>query len=149
LTVLRGNPSKKPLNTNEPVVPSGDPTMPAGLSAAAVAVWAELAPICAAMRTLTAADVRTFATLCELQASFQAVTASKDGRELFRLEQQDTDDPKSPMEIVIDAALKAERDTAAALRPYYELFGLSPVARARISVPKADTPASKWERLIG
>jgi hypothetical protein len=40
--------------------------------------------------------------------------------------------------------MKLERDTAATLRPYYALFGLEPVSRARVSVPKTDAPASKW-----
>jgi hypothetical protein len=41
--------------------------------------------------------------------------------------------------------VKLERETANALRPYYALFGLEPVSRARISVPKkAEEPVSKW-----
>ena len=148
LTVLRGNPSKKNLNENEPVPPSGTAEKPAGLSVVAGAVWDELAPIALAMRTLTVADVRAFATLCELQSTMQQAAASKDGRRLFSLQPQDGTDADSPMEIVIDAALKLERETAAALRPYYELFGLTPVARARISVPKGQAPVSKWAGVL-
>jgi len=96
------------------------------------------------MKTLTVADVRPFASLCELQSTPQETSAAKDGRELFRLKVQDSGDPESPLEIVVDAALKLERETATALRPYYELFGLTPVSRARIVVPKPDAPASKW-----
>jgi phage terminase small subunit len=145
LTVLRGNPSKKKLNKNEPAPPAGEVVKPSGLSAGASAVWDELAPICLAMRTLTIADVRVFTTLCELQATLQQASARKDGADLFRLEAADEDDPKS-LTVVIDAVLKLERDTANALRPYYALFGLEPVSRARISVPKAkaEEPVSKW-----
>lgn len=125
LTVLRGNPSKKKLNKNEPVPPSGAVVKPADLSAAAVKVWDELAPICLAMGTLTPADVRAFATLCELQATFTAAAGLKGGP-------------------AFDARL--ERDTATALRPWVALFGLEPVSRARIQVPKKkpDEPVSKW-----
>jgi len=43
------------------------------------------------------------------------------------------------------AAIKLERETAQALRPYYEYFGLTPASRARITVPKKDeAPVSKW-----
>jgi len=145
LKVLRGNPSKTRLNELEPVPPTGEVVKPAGLSAVASAVWDELAPICLAMRTLTPADVRPFASLCELQATMQETSASKDGKALFRLEREDAEDKDSPLEIVIDATLKLERETATALRPYYELFGLTPVSRARIQVPKkTEEPVSKW-----
>ena len=123
LHILNGNPSRKKLNENEARPPAGEITKPVTLSPDGGAVWDELAPICLAMRTLTTADVKSFATACELQATFTA-SAQLKGTPDF------------------DARL--ERETAAALRPYYELFGLTPVARARISVPKVDAPVSKW-----
>ena len=144
LRVLRGVTRQDRLNPSEPCPPVGEVTKPTGLSAGGSAVWDELAPICLAMKTLTVADVRPFASLCELQSTLQETSAAKDGRELFRLKVQDSGDPESPLEIVVDAALKLERETATALRPYYELFGLTPVSRARIVVPKPDAPASKW-----
>ena len=121
---MRGNPSKKKLNTDEPKTPEGDVVKPEGLSVGGVAMWEELAPICRYMGTLTPGDVRPFACLCELQATFTAAALAK-GTEKF------------------DARL--ERETANALRPYYEYFGMTPSARARLSVPKkADEPQSKW-----
>lgn len=127
LRVLRGNPSKTKLNKREPKPPAGKVTRPDGLSAGAVAVWDELAPICLAMGTLTTADVRPFATLCELQATL--LVASRD-----------KDDPEMQA-----AAQKLERDTAVTVRQYYTEFGLTPVSRARLSVPeKPGEQASKW-----
>lgn len=128
LKVLRGNPSKTKLNQDEPKPPAGEVVKPAGLSVGAAAVWDELAPICLAMRTLTVADQQPFATLCELQATFRKVVALK-GSEDFRPRQ--------------------ELDTANALRPYYALFGLEPVSRARIRMPKpTDEPKSKWAGVL-
>ncbi len=46
-------------------------------------------------------------------------------------------------------AIRLERNTAQALRPYYEKFGLEPVGRARISVPQVKEPESKWAGLLG
>lgn len=124
LTVLRGNPSRKKLNENEPVPPSGAIVKPGDLSEAGGKVWDELAPICLAMGTLTTADVKAFVTMCELQATFTAAARLKGGP-------------------AFDARL--ERDTATALRPWVALFGLEPVSRARISVPKKpEEPVSKW-----
>ena len=125
MKVLRGNPGQRKLNKHEPCPPSGDVTKPAGLSASAGAVWDELAPVCLHMGTLTPADLKPFATLCELQATFTAAIVAKGGPAFD---------------------VKLERETAVALRPYYALFGLEPVSRARISLPKAkaDEPVSKW-----
>jgi len=123
LHVLNGNPSRKKLNENEPCPPSGDLEKPRGLSQGAGLVWDELLPVCVHMRTVTVADLRTFAKLCELEASFIENVQLK-GTEHFDW--------------------RKERDLANGLRPYYELFGLSAVARARISLPKQDEPVSKW-----
>lgn len=91
-------------------------------------MWNELAPIAVAMGTLTAADLRPFATLCELQVTF-TTAARRKGTDRF------------------DARL--ERETATAIRPYYALFGLEPVSRARIAVPKkSDEPVSKWAGVL-
>jgi len=120
---------------------------PVTLSAEASGVWDALAPLALALGTLTPSDAWAFATLCELQATFQQAAAAKDGRQLFRLEQPDEDEPR--MVLAVDAVLKLERDTASAARPYYELFGLTPVARARISVPQApEEPQSKWAGVL-
>lgn len=148
LKVLRGNPGKRKPNEHAPLPPVGEVVKPAGLSAGGSAVWDELAPICLAMKTLTTADVRPFASLCELQATMQRASASKDDRALVTLVKEDQDSPD--LTVVIDAVLKLERDTATALRPYYELFGLTPVARARIVVPKKadEEKPSKWAGVL-
>lgn len=124
LKVLRGNPGKRKPNPLEPTPPTGEVMRPT-LSPPAVVFWDELAPICLAMGTLTVADVRPFATLCELQAVFTAAALRK-GTEGY------------------DS--RVERDTANGLRPYYDYFGLTPASRARISVPKRteDVAESKW-----
>src|SRR5687767_12999114 len=77
LKVLRGNPSKTRLNQDEPKPPKGDIVKPEGLSPGASAVWDELAPICLHMGTLTTADVRSFVTLCELQATLTGASSQK------------------------------------------------------------------------
>jgi hypothetical protein len=137
ITVLRGNPSKKKLNENEPCPPAGDVAKPAGLSSIAGVVWDELAPICLVMGTLTVADVRPFARLCELQADLDLACAMKDAPE-FGL-----------FTAGLHAAVKLEKDLSPVIRPYYALFGLEPVSRARIAVPKKpDEPASKWAGIL-
>jgi phage terminase small subunit len=130
LKMLRGNPGKRRPNTHEPAPPPGAVVQPEGLSASAAAIWDELAPICLHMGTLTPADLRPFRTLCELQASLERASALKTVGEW-------------------ETAMKLERDFAGLIRPYYALFGLEPVSRARITVPKADDAGNKWDGVIG
>jgi len=134
LKVLRGNPGKRKPNPHEPVPPAGEVTTPRTLSQGARRVWAELAPIALAMRTLTTADVRAFATLCELQATLTKASRQKD----------------SKVPDLAAAAVKLEKEMAPIIRPYYALFGLEPVSRARIAVPKdtPDEPVSKWAGVL-
>jgi phage terminase small subunit len=133
LKLLRGNPGKRKVSKREPKPPEGDVVMPSGLSAGAVEMWQELAPIALAMRTLTPADVRVFGTLCELQATLLAASAAK----------------SDPAPEIQGGAIKLERDTAVAVRPYYALFGLEPVSRARMVTPQEpEKPKSKWAGVL-
>jgi phage terminase small subunit len=128
LKILRGNPGKRALNALEPVPPTGAISMPRTLSTSARRVWRRLAPIAIAMRTLTRADVTAFAMLCELQATLERAALRKNRAKTFL------------------SAIAIERAFAPIIRPYYALFGLEPVSRARIQVPtKAEPePVSKW-----
>jgi P27 family predicted phage terminase small subunit len=149
LKVLQGNPGKRPLNGLEPKPPAGLVVKPK-LSPMAAVVWDELAPLAQAMGTLTTADIRSFGTLCELQATFTLATQEK-YREAFTPFMVTTAVDSAGtehMNVKEHPAIKLERDTAAALRPYYEKFGLEPVGRARIQIPKADEPVSKWAGVL-
>ena|SRR5215468_3273496 len=106
------------INRQEPVPPTGVPVMPAWLTGRAQGVWQRLAPLCAAMGTLTPADVEAFGTLCSLQARLET---AKEERTVLRF--------------------------ANAVRQYYALFGLEPISRAKIHVAKPE-PVSKWDRAL-
>jgi P27 family predicted phage terminase small subunit len=143
LRVLQGNPGKRPFNQLEPKVPEGPVEKPKGLSVVAGKVWDSLAPVCLHMGTLTVADTEPFARLCELTASAREASRQKDapGFAMFTLSQ----DYNGADKVGIHAAIRVERETAIALRPYYEYFGLTPSSRARIQVPKkVEEPVSKW-----
>jgi phage terminase small subunit len=120
LKVLRGNPGQRPINDAEPKPPAGDVAKPASLSVAAAVVWDEEAPIAIAMGTLTKADRRAFGTMCELVSIFESNAAKAE--------------PSSSTAV----------NTANSLKAYFDFFGLTPVGRSRIKVPKADEPVNKW-----
>lgn len=106
-------------------------------------MWDRLAPVCLAMGTLTVADVATFAAMCELQATMVEASSQKDapGFGMFTLGEDYNGVPK----VGVHAAIKVERETATALRPFYDYFGMTPTSRSKIQVPKqAEEPESKW-----
>jgi len=142
LKVLRGNPGKHKLNALEPKPAAGMPAKPKRISAAASEIWDEIAPLALEMGTLTRVDGRAFRTLCELEATLDMASSQKDapGFAPFTIGE---DYNAVPM-VKVHTALKLERETAAALRPYYEKFGLEPVGRARIAVPKHEQPQDEW-----
>ena len=129
--ILRGVKRKDRLNPAEAVPPPGDVVMPPGLTPDAVAEWEALAPVCLHMGTLTTADVKPFAMLCELEASLALARRWKTK-------------PQTQAK-----GLKLEKDLATIIRQYYALFGLEPVSRARIAVAKAvEAPVRKWAGVL-
>lgn len=131
------------LNDREPKPPDQVVVKPGTLSVAAGVVWEELAPICLHMGTLTSADAPTFSKLCELEATCRQASKQKDadGFGMFTV----GDDFNGVPRVGVHAAIKVERETATALRPYYDYFGMTPSSRARIRVREKDeAPQSKW-----
>ena len=136
LTLIESTARKNP----RPPQPPDDPLeKPAALSADADAIWDRLAPLCQAMGTLTTADAEAFGRLCELLATAHLASSQK-SRRGFRVITNGAVHP----------ALKLERETANALRPYFSRFGLDPLGRARIRLPASDeVPVDKWAGLVG
>jgi len=99
----------------------------------------------------TTADVRSFGRLCELESTAQLASSekSREGFSLFLYTSMVDSAGNEHQKVEIHPAIKLEGDTAVKLRPYYEKFGLEPVGRSRISVPKpADEPQSKWAGVL-
>ena len=142
LKVLQGNPGKGKLNEREPKPPQGEVKPPKGISKAARAVWEDIAPTAIAMGTLTTADVWAFKTLCELQASLDMASRAKDAEEFAPFTV--SDDFNGAPKMGVHGALSLELKYAPIIRPYYEKFGLEPVGRARIALPKAEEPQNVW-----
>ena len=141
---LTGRPSS--VKRNPPAVepPAGEVVVPAGISPGGRVVWDRIAPIAIAMRTLTPADVEAFRSLCELQASLDLVCLEKEapGFSPVIVSVNREGGPTT----AIHAATRAEIALTAALRPYYERFGMDPSSRSRITV-SAPVPESKWAKL--
>jgi hypothetical protein len=98
------------------------------------------------MQTLTVADTEAFARLCELTATAREASRQKDapGFGMFTISQ----DYNGADKVGVHAAIRVERETAIALRSYYEYFGLTPAARARIQLPPKAEVVSKWRGIL-
>ena len=149
LKLLQGNPGKRKLNELEPKPPEGESIPHEEVSRLAQKVWDEVGPICLYMGTLTPADVSSFATFCELEATRRVASKQKDaeGFTPFLMTTITDSAGNEHPKVQEHPAIKLERNTAAALRPYYEKFGLEPVSRARLVVNKNEEPKSKWAEL--
>lgn len=135
IRLLRGNPSKEPIHTNEPKPPAGAPAKPACLPGAVGAIWDEWIPLLLLVKGLiTPVDgvtfemfCRTFARYRELEAFVEIngpVLTLRDDKGAVRYAQA------CPQAGLAAKLLPQLRGLAAEL-------GLNPSARARIDLPAA------------
>lgn len=136
LRILRGNPSKRPLNASEPQPPASGIVMPEHLGEVAARRWGELLPMLQATRVMTRADVEALARYCDTYEWWLAVRAKlkaegdtypilNDGGEIKYIAQRP--------EVSIAHKLATQ------LRQLEADFGLSPAARVSLKV-EPDAP---------
>lgn len=136
LRILRGNPSKRPLNAAEPQPPSDGIVMPEHLGEVAARRWGELLPMLQSTRVMTRADVEALARYCDTYEWWLAVRAKlkaegdtypilNDGGEIKYIAQRP--------EVSIAHKLATQ------LRQLEADFGLSPAARVSLKV-EPDAP---------
>jgi P27 family predicted phage terminase small subunit len=141
LKLLHGNPGKRPLNPNEPAPGIKPPTCPSHLCPAAKAEWRRLASQLTLLRILTELDRAALAGYC--QAYGRWVEAEKKLHE-------------TPLLIKIPSGYVQQNPWLTIANKQLELmhkflseFGLSPVARSRVSLSALPLGKSKFEGLLG
>lgn len=137
LRVLRGNPGKRPLNTEEPKPRSLPPTRPAWLTGAGRQKWEELVPELERLGLLTIVDGAALAGLCQAWKDYVECTRfiKKHGR-TFTTETGYI--CQRPEVAIAQKALQAVRALAAE-------FGLTPSSRSRLRVPQAEPTEDDYE----
>jgi P27 family predicted phage terminase small subunit len=126
LRILRGNPSRRPLNRNEPH-PQSDPECPKPpgfLFGHAADEWRRIGPELHANGLLTRLDTTTFAVYCTAYGRWR--TAEE------MLEKEDLVTPGSSRNKVTNPILKIAVEAARDVIRYGNEFGLTPSARARV-----------------
>jgi phage terminase small subunit len=132
LKVARGNPGKRPLNTEEPQLPAADLTPPAGLEGRALQEWQTMGPIWTASGVLTAGDLKCFEVYCKCVDDEERWTEAcrKIG-------------DAAAFQTHYAAHLVKIRDQ---LKRYLELLGGTPSSRSGIKAKKPVDPADERRR---
>lgn len=132
--IAKGNPGKRRLGDKEPIPPSGQAEPPPWMQPDAREIWDRLAPIAAAMKTLTIADADTFARYCTWLAKWIAldrfIRIDMGGKPWFyRM------DEKERITYVGEFPQASElRQISKILLLMEREFGLTPAGRTRIQV---------------
>lgn len=144
LKVLEGNRGKRPLTRNEPKPTGKAPGCPTWLAPEGKAEWRRVVPELDRIGMLTRVDRAALTAYCETWATF--VTAQRQlhehGLVLLQREGYTLDGEHLIIRPAKNPAVQIARDSAALIRQFCAEFGLTPSARARISLPEveADDP---------
>jgi P27 family predicted phage terminase small subunit len=147
ISLLKGNPGKKPLNTGEPTSDPVDESMPPPpeLAGKAADVWRDMVVRLARMRVLTEADIPTLVRYCiEASLYFECYEKVKLGGEQYTIWEPD---PHQPGKVrikytqVAPWATQMQRHHAAMLRIEQE-FGMTPSSRSQVSLNGSSSPTS-------
>lgn len=137
LNELHGNPSKRPRNANEPKPCPVLPDPPKHLSKAAKKEWKSISEQLYRLNLLTEVDVNALAMYCESWASYlTAVAYVQENGSFFTTAQGYMQTHPMATEVKAQAAL---------LLKLAAQFGLTPAARARLSVSGPEKKESKWD----
>ena len=148
LKVLRGNPSKRPINRDEPTIAPADEsfdTPPRELAndPDAEKEWRRVAPLLRVARLVTESERAALVALCQQWSRYLAAHAQVIALGMC-IETTKAVPIPNPYLLVADRALTHCH------RLWSEL-GLTPTGRARankIGAPKGDTAPSKWAGLL-
>ena len=149
LKVLRGNPGKRPLNPNEPIMPPAtaafdEPPPALAEDPAAAAEWRRVAPLLRAAGLVTESEQSALTALCQQWSRYLQATTQI--RELgMCIEGSHGIPTPNPYLLVADRALTHCH------RLWAEL-GLTPSGRAKAcklpTAPNPETKPSKWSGLL-
>lgn len=127
LKLLKGNPGKRAINHDEPVLPAADVKPPKALKGRALAVWKDLATVLTTAGLLKASDWPVFRVWCKLVAETEAWE-----RKVERV------GAESATKL---GYVKNLRESRKQLREYSGILGLTPSARSAIRVVPPAQPA--------
>jgi len=135
LNLIRGNPSKRPMNPFEPQPPNDIGEPPSMLEGEALAEWQRLGPQLEAIGVLTEVDVPAFAAYCKQWARYKEAEAKV--AQLGEVVKAPSGYP------IINPYLSIANKAYKQCREFWDQFGMTASARTKIAVkPRAATDAA-------
>jgi P27 family predicted phage terminase small subunit len=138
IRVLEGNPSRRPINENEPKPTDGIPPMPPHLDRRARVVWRQIVPELSRLGLLTVVDGEALAAYCTAASmAYNARKVLKEKGMTFKtpsgyLQQR-------PEVSILNKAMHV-------IKAFAQEFGLTPSARTRLST---EQPEDDLDALLG
>lgn len=148
LNRLRGNPGKRALNADEPVLPAAPDTFdepPLALADDPVAIeaWRDLAPVLRRARIVTDADARTLAAACQQWSLYLGALAQAPADRRVVMSHN-----KFP---IINPYINIANKALTQCIRLWEGLGLTPASRARITAapaPSDGDPFAEFDALL-
>ena len=140
IKLVRGNPSKTPINDREPTPPRGDKEPPRGLEGLALEKWQEMVDLLSSMGVYTQADRGPLQRYCLMWE--QWVGLEKHCREHGSTQITQTGYSQVTAEATLVKSLRSE------LLAIERQFGLTPAARSSIKVTDAAAHSDPLEAYI-
>jgi P27 family predicted phage terminase small subunit len=137
---LRGNPGKRPLNTQEPTPSVVEPHCPEYLDDEARKEWGRLVPILLRMRVLTEADYIALANLCQAYSTMVLAQRQLSKTGLI-LKTPSGYVQQSPLVSIVKGQMETINRLCAE-------FGLTPSARTRVQVQTEKPKTSITAQLL-
>ena len=146
LKIARGNPGQRRLPADEPQpAPAFDLTVPAILEAdpGARAEWEQTAPRLQRLGLLTEVDLDALTLYCATFARWKAAERELQQHGVMILA------GRSKTRRIVSPYLMISMKAQAQCRALLMEFGLTPVSRSRVHVPKPDTTNAQRDRFFG
>lgn len=131
LTLLTGNPGKRPIRTDEPQPLPASVEPPSYMAGEALAQWNRLAPELSRLGLLTVVDRPFLTVLCDAWAAY------RQAQDLLAAKGPLVESPRDGS-LVKNPAAQIMRDQADIMLRYGSRFGLSPSDRVRLAVAPDD-----------
>ena len=146
LRLLKGNPSKRPINTREPHLRCKAPSCPRWLGPEAKKVWRRTVSLLRAARILTQVDADALTAYCQTYARWQKLESFLDQHgEVYPIR-----DERGNIRYMQQLPqVNISRNLLQCLRSYQQEFGMTPSARTRVHVIPALNPDPDEERFFG
>lgn len=150
LKLIRGNPGKRKIATKAHPAAGSTPEKPDWLTGEASDEWDRVVSELDRLKMLALVDRTALVGHCEAASQLRAATEdiAERGITLLVLEREFEDGTKLYAKVAKNPSVTVAQAAMSQIRGFCAEFGLSPSARARMTIPEADDGKKGAERLL-